>query len=237
MAWRCSASTNAKLVDNLAAAQLLSTSRVIDAFKATDRGLFSPRRPYEDAPQYLGYGATISAPHMHAVAVESLHEYLYPGAAALDIGSGSGYLLAVMAKLVMPGGKVCGIEHIRELNDAAVERFLSSEGEQGNSWIKNGDVVFWTGDGRKGWPDPEIKFDAIHVGAAIPVVPESLISHLKSPGKMFIPVGEAGDTQHIYEIVKDSAGVVTHNRKFGVSYVPLADAEYYYSKGDNPLVT
>lgn len=70
------------------------------------------------------------------------------------------------------------------------------------------------------------------VGAAIPVVPEPLIQILKAPGKMFIPVGGVGENQYIYEIAKDSKGKITHDQKFGVSYVPLSDAGYYYSRGD-----
>lgn len=161
MAWRCSATTNSGLVDNLASSGFLTTPRVISAFKATDRAHFSPRKPYDDAPQYLGFGATISAPHMHAASIESLAQYLQPGASVLDIGSGSGYLLAIMTKLVMPGGRVCGIEHVKELNDAAVKRFIASEGQMGQELIDNGSVIFHCGDGRDGWPDHDLKFDAI----------------------------------------------------------------------------
>ncbi|KAF6750860.1 protein-L-isoaspartate O-methyltransferase, partial [Ephemerocybe angulata] len=70
---------------------------------------------YDDSPQTIGYGATISAPHMHAYATEHLREFLRPGMRALDIGSGSGYLVAVMHHLVGDTGKVIGIEHIPEL--------------------------------------------------------------------------------------------------------------------------
>jgi protein-L-isoaspartate(D-aspartate) O-methyltransferase len=62
----------------------------------------------------VGYNVTISAPHMHAHALEMLRDQLIPGARVLDVGSGSGYLTACMARLVQPGGKVIGIEHIPE---------------------------------------------------------------------------------------------------------------------------
>ncbi|KAK9317465.1 protein-L-isoaspartate O-methyltransferase [Lipomyces starkeyi] len=229
MAWRCSAPTNAGLIDNLTTANILSTPRIIAAMKATDRAHFSPRRPYDDAPQSLGFGATISAPHMHAHALESLAPMLRPGASVLDIGSGSGYLVAVFSKLVRPGGKVVGVEHIKELNEAAERRFVASEGTLAKELVQKGEVVFKTADGRRGCPGE--KFDAIHVGASIPVVPDVLIDQLKSPGKMFIPVGDVNEDQYIYEYAKDAEGNLTRERLFGVSYVPLGDVEYYYARG------
>jgi len=71
--------------------------------------------PYRDAPGVIGYGATISAPHMHAFALTVLEDQLVDGAKVLDVGSGSGYLTACFAHMVEPNGKVYGIEHIAEL--------------------------------------------------------------------------------------------------------------------------
>lgn len=55
-----------------------------------DRGLFVPEGTpaYEDSPVPIGYNATISAPHMHAMCLELLETYLQPGMRALDVGSG-----------------------------------------------------------------------------------------------------------------------------------------------------
>ena len=60
----------------------------------------------------LGWGITISAPHMHAKALEILSSHLQPGCCVLDVGSGSGYLSVAMAQLVGPSGKAVGIDHI-----------------------------------------------------------------------------------------------------------------------------
>ncbi|KAJ8099933.1 protein-L-isoaspartate O-methyltransferase [Lipomyces tetrasporus] len=229
MAWRCSAATNAGLVDNLVTANILSTPRIIAAMKATDRAHYSPRRPYDDCPQSLGFGATISAPHMHAHALESLAPMLKPGASVLDIGSGSGYLVAVFSRLVRPGGKVIGVEHIKELNEAAEKRFVADEGTVAKEILQKGEVVFKTSDGRRGCPGE--MFDVIHVGAAVPVVPDALLEQLKAPGKMFIPVGDVHEDQYIYEYTKDAVGNLKRERLFGVSYVPLGDVEYYYARG------
>lgn len=83
--------------------------------KSVDRGDFCPRSPYSDSPKDIGFGATISAPHMHAHSLEILESVLKDGAKVLDVGCGSGYLTAVFAKLVGENGKVVGIDHIQGL--------------------------------------------------------------------------------------------------------------------------
>ncbi|KAK9468149.1 protein-L-isoaspartate O-methyltransferase [Lipomyces arxii] len=223
MAWRCTSSSNSGLVDNLTNAQILKSPQIINAMRSTDRAFFSPRSPYQDAPQSIGHGATISAPHMHAMALESLQQYLHPGATVLDVGSGSGYLVAVMSKLVQPNGVVCGIEHIQALHESAILNFIASDPDA-QRLLDSQQVRFECADGRQGWPG--LTFDAIHVGAAAHIVPQSLIEQLNSPGMIFIPVGTPG-SQYIYEISKDSRGQVTHSKKYGVSYVPLTDVSHY----------
>lgn len=67
---------------------------------AVDRSNYSKNNPYMDSPQSIGFGVTISAPHMHAHALELLKNQLANGTKALDVGSGSGYLTACMAKVM-----------------------------------------------------------------------------------------------------------------------------------------
>ena len=67
---------------------------------AVDRKDFCSSEPYRDSPQPIGSNATISAPHMHAYALENLKERLHPGSKVLDVGCGSGYLAACMAIMV-----------------------------------------------------------------------------------------------------------------------------------------
>lgn len=93
--------------------------------KATDRGLYvrHPEVAYVDSPSPIGWMQTISAPHMHGTALELLKDHLKPGNIALDVGSGSGYLSAVMSRMVAPmigdaeghDGLVIGIDVIPEL--------------------------------------------------------------------------------------------------------------------------
>lgn len=136
--------------------------------------------PYQDSPQTIGYAATISAPHMHASACESLLPVLKPGARVLDIGSGSGYLTHVLAELVKPNGRVVGVDHIQELVDMASRNMAKSA--EGRNLLENGAVKFVKADGRLGYPS-EGPYDAIHVGAAAAEHHSALVDQLKQPGR------------------------------------------------------
>ncbi|NWW18381.1 PIMT methyltransferase, partial [Falcunculus frontatus] len=85
---------------------------------------FCPENSYQDYPQPIGYNATISAPHMHAMALELLKDHLRDGSTVLDIGSGSGYLTTCMALMASilddKKGKVVGIDHIKGLVDLSI---------------------------------------------------------------------------------------------------------------------
>lgn len=67
---------------------------------------------YSDMPRPIGWGTTISAPHMHALTLEKLKDFLKPGSRALDIGTGSGYIAACFAELVGKEGKVYMLDHV-----------------------------------------------------------------------------------------------------------------------------
>jgi protein-L-isoaspartate(D-aspartate) O-methyltransferase len=157
---------------------------------------------------------------MHASACESLLDYLQPGSKVLDIGSGSGYLTAVLANLVGPSGSVIGIDHIQPLVDMGKNNMNKSE--EGRRMQETGQVKFVTGDGRKGWKEGA-PYDAIHVGAAAAKHHEELTEQLKAPGRLFVPV-EEGRLQHIYVIEKKEDGSVERQKLYGVQYVPLTDA-------------
>lgn len=149
MAWRSHGTSNATLVSHLQRNGLVTSPRVANAMLQIDRAHFSPREPYADRPQSIGHAATISAPHMHANAAESLLPYLKPGARVLDVGSGSGYLTCVLAALVMPGGTVVGVDHIEALRELGEGNARACEGAR--EWVESGKVRFVKGDGRKGW--------------------------------------------------------------------------------------
>ncbi|OZJ05828.1 hypothetical protein BZG36_00941 [Bifiguratus adelaidae] len=210
-----SRTSNDELVSNLRRGNIINSDRVEEAMKSVDRAKYTKHSAYEDSPQSIGYGATISAPHMHAYALESLKDYLKPGMKALDIGSGSGYLTSCMAAMVGPEGRVVGIDHIEEL----VEQATNNVRRDRPDYLDSGRIHFVTGDGRKGYRE-EAPYDCIHVGAAAATMPQELIDQLKSPGRIFIPVGDF--SQAIYQIDKDANGNVTKKELMG--YVPLTDA-------------
>jgi len=198
MAWRSSGASNETLVENLARHGLITQPRVKQAMLGVcvvkeavrvrrstdkiqvDRAHYAPHAPYQDSPQSIGYRATISAPHMHAAACESLLPYLKPGAKVLDIGSGSGYLTHVLAELVKPDGKVVGVEHIQPLVDIGTENTRKSA--EGRELMDNGGIRYVKADGRLGWTE-EAPYDAIHVGAAAAGQNQNLIDQLKAPGR------------------------------------------------------
>ncbi|KAI8819676.1 protein-L-isoaspartateD-aspartate O-methyltransferase [Fimicolochytrium jonesii] len=216
MAWQCSATSNTGLVDNLKHAGLISSPRVEQAMKAVDRGKYVELDPYEDSPQPIGYGATISAPHMHASALQYLEPFLREGDHALDVGSGSGYLVSCMARLVGTTGKVVGIDHIPELVEMGRRNIQGDD----PSVFSYAELV--VGDGRLGYV-AEAPYAAIHVGAAAYPIPDQLIDQLKSPGRMIIPVGKPHGRQELMQIDKDEEGNVHYKELMGVMFVPLTD--------------
>jgi protein-L-isoaspartate(D-aspartate) O-methyltransferase len=137
---------------------------------------------------------------MHASAAESLLPYLNPGNRVLDVGSGSGYLTAVLAELVSPaetpgtstvggvkeGARVVGLEHIKALRDLGEGNL--GKGERGRQLLERGLVEFVVGDGRKGWKEgcgdvEKVGWDAIHVGAAASELHGELVEQLRRPGR------------------------------------------------------
>ncbi len=155
--------------------------RVIEAMTKVPREQFVPEdqksMAYGDIPLYIGYGQTISAPHMVAIMCDILDLQL--GMSVLEVGGGSGYHAAVMAELVGPQGHVYSMERIHELVVLAKEN-LQRVG------IMN--VTMIEGDGSIGLPE-HAPYDRISVAASAPSVPEPLKQQLKPGGKMVIPVG------------------------------------------------
>ena len=226
MAWRSSGATNDELIDNLFANEIASDA-VQSAMRSCDRKNYVVvGDAYQDSPQTIGYGATISAPHMHAHCLSMLEDQLVPGARVLDVGSGTGYLTALFASFVTAeenkDGVVVGIEHIPQLTAMSVENFAKDGKEH---MLGDGKVELVTGDGRLGYP-PRAPYDAIHVGAAAPSVPPALIEQLARGGRLVIPVGPEGGHQELRVIDKDENGAVTERTAMGVIYVPLTDAEH-----------
>ena len=241
MAWRSSGRSNDDLVDNLHRNGIIEHDDVAAAMRSVDRANYVVRgsraEAYQDAPQPIGHGATISAPHMHAHCLEVLHHHLKPGARVLDVGSGTGYLTALFSAFVGSDGVVVGVEHVPELVRLAERNFQADgkahllatkkhhpRGEAGDGSALSS-VRFVAADGRLGY-EPEAPYDAIHVGAAAPHVPDALVEQLARGGRMVIPVGPEGGAQQLVAVDKDASGGVTRKGLMGVVYVPLCDKEH-----------
>jgi protein-L-isoaspartate(D-aspartate) O-methyltransferase len=197
------------------------SSKIIEILESTDRGHFIPHgfKPYDDKPQRIGFGATISAPHMHAYTLNWLEKYLKPDIKVLDIGSGSGYLTLCLAKMI-GRGKVFGVDHIEELVDQSYTNINNSDPELLDA-LGNLISIFCK-DGRDGLPE-YAPFNVIHFGASVNEVSQSIINQLAPGGVIIAPVGPAGKTQVISMIVKDDKGKLSTKTYLNVCYGSLMD--------------
>ena len=141
---------------------------------------------------------------MHAWALQLLFHKLQHSQYALDVGSGTGYLTVAMALAMPPTSKIFGIEHVPEL----VKKSLQNISKDNPDLLKQ-KVRIEQGDGRLGWIiDKNVKFDAIHVGAAADKIPEALVEQLAEDGIMVIPVGGQHETQKFMELTKKNGKIV-----------------------------
>ncbi|CAH1401144.1 unnamed protein product [Nezara viridula] len=209
-----------ELVLNMVDNGVIKTEKVKNTMLNVDRQYYvpGPFDPYLDTALPIGFGATINAPHMHAMVLELLKDHLAPGASALDVGSGSGYLTACMALMVGPTGLVVGIDHIAHLVQLAQRNILN-----GNSFLLGWDsIIFRTADGRLGYPE-NAPYDAIHVGAATQNVPSILLEQLAPGGRLVVPVGNRKTYQILMQVDKSLDGKIQKKRISAVRFVHLTD--------------
>jgi protein-L-isoaspartate(D-aspartate) O-methyltransferase len=195
------------MVRDQVAARGVKDKRVLRAMRTVRRHLFVPasqrRRAYEDRPLPIGYRQTISQPYIVAYMTEALR--LKPGDKVLEVGTGSGYQAAVLAKIAQA---VYSIEILEPLG-------LRSKKLLGKLGYRN--VQVRIGDGYRGWPQAG-PFDAIIVTAAPSRVPPALIGQLKVGGRLVMPVGTA--RQNLIRITRTQTGVRRENL-LDVIFVPM----------------
>lgn len=182
--------------------------RVLEAFRSVPREIFVPPNlhasAWDDNPLPLDCGQTISQPFIVALMTEMLR--LKPDDVVLEIGTGSGYQAAILARLA------------RQVFSAELEPSLAASARARLRDLGVTNVEVRVGDGLRVFAD-DGPFDAILAAAAPLTIPEELIAQLAEGGRCIIPVG-AADQQHLYSIEK-TGGRVIRRRLDPVRFVPL----------------
>ncbi|MEP3210053.1 MAG: protein-L-isoaspartate(D-aspartate) O-methyltransferase [Maribacter sp.] len=160
---------------------------------------------YLDQPLPIGEGQTISQPYIVAFMTAALR--LNKEDRVLEIGTGSGYQAAVLAKIV---DSVYTIEIVESLAWAAQKRLKK---------LGYANVVVRAGDGYHGWPK-KAPFDAIMVTAGADSIPQPLVDQLKQGGRMIIPVGPQNGVRQLVLLTKKKNKIVKRNL-MAVRFVPF----------------
>jgi len=200
-----------RMVNDQIKARGIKDERVLRAMQTVPRHEFVPlsRRAYayDDSPQPIGYGQTISQPYIVALMSELLK--IDETSKVLEVGTGSGYQAAILAELVK---EVYTIEIIEPLARSAGV-VLKKLGYDKKATVKFGDGYF-------GWPE-HAPFDAIIVTAAADHVPPPLIQQLKNGGRMAVPLGNPFGPQWLVLVEKDDQGKISTRNIAAVAFVPL----------------
>ena len=178
-------------------------------------------RAYDHAFLDIGYGVTISGPHLVGRMTSTID--VQPGEKVLEIGTGSGYQSAVLSHLTDQVYTIEIIEPLGKRSAANYERLTAA------GYPELGNIHTKIADGYFGWAEAA-PFDKIIVTCGIDHIPPPLLQQLKAGGIMVIPIGPPG-RQHVLEVKKevDAAGNVTvtrrdiYNGKI-VNFVPFTKA-------------
>lgn len=209
----------ARMLREHLAARGINNDQVLSAFGVIPREEFVPERyrdlAYADMPLEIGEGQTISQPYVVAFMTQLLDPQ--SGDTVLEIGTGSGYQAAILAKLVK---KVYTIERFESLVQGA-QKALEKLG------YKNVEVI--VGDGSKGLPE-HAPFDGIIVTAAAPEIPQPLLDQLKVGGRLVIPVG-SGFSQDMVKATKTKKGLEKETYPW-FAFVPLVGEHGFPPEAD-----
>lgn len=160
---------------------------------------------YDNGPLPIGEGQTISQPYIVAIMTELLN--LTPDSQVLEIGTGSGYQTAVLARVAQ---QVYSIEIKAALARRAAKRLKLLNFDNVNTRI---------GDGYAGWPEAA-PFDAIMLTAATPVIPLQLFEQLRPGGRLVAPI-DSGFDQELMLYTKSDEGVISQRKLLPVAFVPM----------------
>ena len=184
---------------------------VLAAIERTPRDLFTPdlfkERSFEDSALPIACGQTISQPYIVGLMTQALT--LEPRARVLEIGAGSGYQTAVLARL---SRLVYTIERYRTLLREAESRFAA---------LQLTNIITRHADGALGWKE-QAPFDRILVTAAAPEEPTMLLAQLKPAGVLVAPIGK-GPVQKLCRYAGDGSGGFATEVLCEVRFVPLLE--------------
>lgn len=187
----------------------ITDERVLAAMRAVPRHQFVPEalqgRAYGDHALPISANQTISQPFIVARMTELLN--IDEESRVLEIGAGSGYQTAILARIA---AQVYSIERIAELAREAQARIRQLG-------IYNATVKCF--DGTLGWA-AHAPYDAILVAAGSPVIPAPLVNQLKVGGRLVLPVGESREAQRLVRVIKTETGY-TEEDHGGCAFVPL----------------
>lgn len=190
---------------------IITDKRILKAFNEIKREDFIPEEyklhAYGDYPVPIPGGATISQPTTVLMMTQALE--IKPGQKILEVGTGSGYQVAILSKLVGNKGRIISTEVVKEIEDYA-KKNLKKAG------IKNVAVIFT--DGSVGYAK-EAPYDRIIATAACPAIPEPLVKQLKEGGILLAPVGSKY-SQEMIKARKTKGKLVTESLGDFV-FVPL----------------
>ncbi len=194
----------------------IDNPRLLEAFLSTPRHLFVDEalseRAYGDTALPIGWGQTISQPYIVARMIDLLA--VAPGDKVLEIGTGSGYQAALLARL---GASVYTMERIEGLAERAARNWEGA-GIAG--------IAMRVADGSLGWPEAA-PFQAILVSAAAPACPRPLLEQLAMHGRMVVPVGTA--VQQVVKVIRRTTGGASVEDHDPCTFVRLIGKEGFHS--------
>jgi len=202
------------MVETQVAARGVRDSAVLDAMRVVPREAFVAERlkpfAYDDGPLPIDEGQTISQPYIVALMTQAVRPR--PGERVLEIGTGSGYGAAVLARIA---ADVYTVERLAGLADSARRRLAD---------LGYGNVHVLHGDGTLGWPE-HAPYDAIVVTAGGPKVPPPLLEQLAVGGRLVMPVGSSPRFQKLVRVTRTGAERYDHEELEEVAFVPLIGKE------------
>ena len=190
-------------------AKTIHDQDVLAAMNSIPRHRFVPEayrdRAHEDRPLPIGHEQTISQPFIVALMTELLE--LNSSDRVLEIGTGSGYQTAILARLV------------KEVFTLEVIETLSKKAQKVLSELELENICLRVADGFWGWEE-EAPFDAIIATAASVEIPPPLLEQLKDGGRLVIPLGKPDEVQTLWKIIREGDAYLQENHG-PVRFVPF----------------